>query len=116
MVYLAHVSGGGMQTAIIPTEMPVWVFQHVKCHLAIYMDATLKSTFSVPTAFFSGRDMFAVFYELGLCASLEGEEKQGGGEGGTALLCHQSNFWSRLQIEKRWGKKCSAQTGKQSKH
>lgn len=31
--------------------------------------------------------MFAVFYELGLCASLGGEEKQGG-EGGRASLCH----------------------------
>lgn len=63
-----------------------------------------KSTFSVPAASFSGRGTLAVFYELSLCASLGGEEKQGGD--GTALLCHQSNFWNRLEIEKQWWKKC----------
>lgn len=66
--------------------------------MPIYTD-NFKSTFSVLTAFFSVTDMFSVFYDQGLCASLGGEEKQGG-EGGTALLCHHSNFWNRLELEK----------------
>lgn len=53
----------------------------------------------MPATFSSGQDMFAVFYEQGLCAVLGGEKKQEE-EGGTASLCHQSNFWDRLEIGK----------------
>lgn len=110
MVNLPHVSGGGTQTSeiptetseipSIPTEMPVQVFHHVNCHLTIYTDTMLKALCQCLLPF-SAAETCLLFYELGLCASLGGEE-------GTAPLCHQSNFWNRGKIEEQWGKKCSS--------